>query len=190
MEKEFYIKKMVCRSCIKLIRKKLNDEGFNIVSLELGILVIETENPDVVKHQLREILKKNDFDLIENPEEKLVEQIKILLIQLVGNVPENHIEIKMSKYLSDKLAQDYASMSKIFSYIQEITIEKYFIKLKIEKVKELIHSQNYNFTEISHMLGYSNLGHLSMQFKNETGVSLSHYKSMGLNFRNSLDRIL
>jgi YesN/AraC family two-component response regulator len=155
----------------------------------LGKVVVETENVFETKGQLLTILRNNDFDLIESPEEKLVEQIKILLIQLVASVPDC-IDIRVSEYLMGKLHQDYSTMSKVFSYNQQITIEKYFIKLKVEKVKELIHSQEYNFTQLSEMLGYSNLGHLSGQFKTETGMSLTRYKSLGLNIRNSLDRIL
>jgi len=81
-------------------------------------------------------------------------------------------------------------LSRIFSYTEKITVEKYFIKLKIEKVKELIQSKQYNFTQISQLLDYSNVNHLSKQFKAETGMSLTKYKTLNQNFRNSLDQIL
>ncbi|SFC38344.1 Helix-turn-helix domain-containing protein [Flagellimonas taeanensis] len=188
MKKEFYIKNMVCRSCIKIIRDALQQKNFNITEVELGKVVIETDDVTETKRQLTEILKINDFDLIGTPEEKQVEQVKLALIELVKNL--ECLDIKLSGYLKDRLHQDYFTLSKVFSFNQQITIEKYFIKLKIEKVKELIHSQEYNFTEISQMLGYSNLGHLSGQFKTETGMSLTEYKGMGANLRNSLNRIL
>lgn len=189
MKKEFHVKNMVCRSCIRIIATALKNNGLNLDSIELGKLVIETENVSETKVQLISILKDMGFDLIESPEEKLVEQIKILLIQLVNGLP-NHTNLKVSEHLTDKLHQEYSTMSKLFSYNQQITIEKYFIKLKVEKVKELIHSPKYNFTELSQILGYSNLGHLSAQFKSETGMSLTQYKSLDLNIRNPLNRIL
>ncbi len=68
--------------------------------------------------------------------------------------------------------------------------DAYLIKLKIEKVKELIQAQEHNFTEISHVLGYSHINHLSAQFKFETGMSLSDYKSQQNNLRNPLDKII
>ena len=86
--------------------------------------------------------------------------------------------------------QDYSKTSKIFSFTEGITIEKYFIKLKIEKVKELIQIDEMNFTEISQLLDYSHVNHLSRQFKSHTGLSLTQYKSEHKNFRNSLDQIV
>ena len=189
MKKEFYIKNMVCRSCIKIIRDALQKKNLHIVEIELGKVVIDTENVLETKKQLIGVLRTNDFDLIESPEDKLVERVKIALIELIHLIPVCR-DIKLSDYLKDRLNQDYFTLSKMFSFNQQITIEKYFIKLKIEKVKELIHSQEHNFTELSHLLGYSNLGHLSGQFKTETGMSLTEYKAMGSNIRNSLNRII
>ena len=72
---------------------------------------------------------------------------------------------------------------------ENVTIEKYFIKLKLEKVKELVQLQEYNFTKISQLLDYSNVNHLSRLFKKETGMSLTEYKNNQLNRRNTLDGI-
>ena len=60
----------------------------------------------------------------------------------------------------------------------------------LEKVKELIQSQEYNFTQISQMLDYKHLNHLSKQFKNETGMSLTDYKLNRKGGRKSLDKII
>ena len=97
---------------------------------------------------------------------------------------------KLSDLLMQKMNQDYSKISKVFSSTEGITIEKYFIKLKIEKVKELIQTQQPNFTEISQMLNYSHINHLSRQFKSETGMSLTDYKNQQINLRNSLDQIM
>jgi AraC-like DNA-binding protein len=86
--------------------------------------------------------------------------------------------------------QDYSKVSKVFSLTEGMTIEKYFIKLKIEKVKELIEAQEKNFTEISQFLDYSNINHLSKQFKIETGMSLTDYKLLQNKGRNPLDQII
>ena len=75
----------------------------------------------------------------------------------------------------------------MFSVTEKLTIEKYFIKLKIEKAKELIQAKELNFTEISQHLDYSNMNYLSRQFKNETGLNMSAYKDLNKNFRISLD---
>jgi AraC-like DNA-binding protein len=62
--------------------------------------------------------------------------------------------------------------------------------LKIEKVKELVQAKELNFTEMAQLLDYSHINHLSGQFKSETGMSLTEYKSQQKNFRNSLDKIV
>mgnify|MGYP003676532935 FL=1 len=92
--------------------------------------------------------------------------------------------------MADALGQEYSKISKVFSLNEGITIEKYFIKLKIEKVKELVQGKELNFTEMGQLLGYSHINHLSGQFKNQTGMSLTAYKSQQKNFRNSLDKIM
>ena len=189
MKKEFYIKNMVCRSCIRIIGDALQKKNLNITEIELGKVIIETENVPETKKLLIEILKKNDFGLIETPQDKLVEQVKTALIELINLIPES-LGIKLSDHLKDRLHQDYYTLSRVFSYHQQVTIEKYFIKLKIEKTKKMIRSQEYNFTEISQLLGYSNLGHLSGQFKTETGMSLTEYKAVDPTIKNSLNRIL
>lgn len=110
------------------------------------------------------------------------------MINLLNNLPVSNE--KLSDILSGELNQEYSRISKIFSYNEKITLEKYFIKLKIEKSKELIHNKELNFTEISQLLNYSNLTHLSNQFKTETGMSLTAYKALENNFRNPLDQII
>ncbi len=110
------------------------------------------------------------------------------MIKLLKNLPLD-INRKLSTDLEAKLNREYSKTSKLFSITEGVTIEKYFIKLKIEKVKELIQNQEFNFTEIGQILNYSNINHLSRQFKTETGMSLTIYKSQQINDRTSLDRI-
>ena len=59
-------------------------------------------------------------------EDKLTEQVKIALIKLMDNLPIQ-LDEKLSVFLSKKLNQDYSKISKVFSFTQGITIEKYYI---------------------------------------------------------------
>ncbi|SRX54840.1 AraC family transcriptional regulator [Aequorivita sp. CIP111184] len=188
MEKIFYIKNMVCDRCIKVLADELKDKNIDLLEIELGRIILNIQDTEY-KQTLISILDKNGFSLIESPENQLVEQVKVELIKLLKNLPLD-INRKLSTYLEDKLNSEYSKTSKLFSVTEDITIKKYFIKLKIEKVKELIQNQEYNFTEISQILNYSNLNHLSRQFKIETGMSLSSYKLQQINDRTSLDRII
>src|SRR5680860_8300 len=189
MTQEFYIKNMVCDRCIKILRNELEGEGLSVQEVELGRVILRTKNrkPDIIS--LLKVLRSNGFVLISSENQKLVEAVKIELIILLRNLPFEQ-EGKLSEFLAQRFQTDYSKISKIFSATEKITIEKYFIKLKIEKVKELIQSQEFNFTEISQLLDYNNMSYLSSQFKNETGMSLTEYKGLNENFRNSLDQIL
>ena len=54
-------------------------------------------------------------------------------------------------------------------------IIQYFRHLKIEKAKELIREENYNFSEIADMLGFSSVHHFSSVFKKITDMTPSEY---------------
>lgn len=188
MVKNFYIKDMVCDRCIKVLRDELRIKNIELLEIELGRLKLDIATSEK-KQELIAILEKNGFSLIDSPEKQLVEQVKIELIKLLKELPLD-LKQKLSAFLEEKLHHEYSKISKVFSFNEHITIEKYFIKLKIEKVKELMQGQEYNFTEISQLLNYSNIQHLSRQFKNGTGMSLSHYKSEQRDSRTALDQIV
>ncbi|WP_026450188.1 helix-turn-helix domain-containing protein [Aequorivita capsosiphonis] len=188
MIKDFYIKNMVCDRCIKVLQDELKEKEIELLEIELGKIKLNIQDSED-KTILISILEKNGFSLIDSPEKQLVEQVKMELIKLLQQLPLD-IDRKLSVYLEEKLQKDYSKTSKLFSIKEGITIERYFIKLKIEKVKELVQNQEYNFTEIGQLLNYSNINHLSRQFKTETGMSLTNYKAQQRNDRSSLDRII
>jgi AraC-like DNA-binding protein len=66
----------------------------------------------------------------------------------------------------------------LFSEVEDVTIEKYFISQKIEKVKELLVYDELTLSEIAFQLNYSSVAYLSNQFKKTTGFSPSHYKQL------------
>lgn len=189
MIKEYFIKNMVCDRCIKVVRNELLEERVEVLEVILGKVIIETKEEAKDKKKILKVLQENGFLLLDNPATIISERIKIELIKLFNDVPIV-LPGKLSEYLVDHINMDYSKISKVFSSTEKITIEKYFIKLKIEKVKELIQSDEYNFTEIGHLLDYNNVNYLSRQFKSETGMSLTEYKGLNKNFRNSLDQIL
>lgn len=94
-----------------------------------------------------------------------------------------------SDYLSEKLNYDYTYLANLFSEIQGITIEKYIISNKIERVKELIIYDELNLTEIAWNMHYSSVAHLSNQFKKITGLTPSHFKKLKNKRRKALEDI-
>lgn len=189
MEKDFYLKNMVCDRCIKVVREELEAAQFDVIQVELGKVTLQVEKDETINDKVNSVLTKNGFSLLTKINEQVVEKVKVTILSLFKELPLQ-LKEKLSEYLSKKLHLEYSKISKLFSYTEKITIEKYFIKVKIEKVKELIQVGELNFTQISQLLDYSNVNHLSSQFKNETGMSLTQYKAMDQNFRNPLDQIV
>jgi AraC-like DNA-binding protein len=91
--------------------------------------------------------------------------------------------------LATKTDLNYTYLSKIFSINENITIEKFFILLKIEKVKELLTYKELSLSEISYQLAYSSVQALSNQFKTITGFTVSEFKEQTSKNRKSLDNL-
>ena len=187
MEKKLFIKNMVCNRCIKAIESDVEKLGIHLKHIELGSIIYEEKSKDDFEN-IKRVLENNGFKILLAQDQQLVEQVKIELIKLLQKLPLQ-LTKTLSKYLESKLNLEYSKISKIFSVTEHITVEKYFIKLKVEKVKELIQLQQHNFTEISQLLDYSNVNHLSRLFKSETGMSLTNYKNNQKSIRNPLDQI-
>ena len=100
---------------------------------------------------------------------------------------EEHFSI--TNFLSKALNKEYSYISRLYSEVEGITIEHFFILQKIEKVKELLVYGELNLSEISYQLGYSSVAHLSAQFKKVTGLTPSHFKKMGSRLRHPLDDV-
>tara|TARA_R110002073_G_scaffold57778_2_gene146572 strand:- start:14727 stop:15308 length:582 start_codon:yes stop_codon:yes gene_type:complete len=189
--KEFWIKNMVCNRCLKVIMQELQELEVTVLSLELGRLLVEAPNKtdNEIINAVTTVLHANDFEIVQNEEEMLVERVKIILIEQLQELPL-HIKVKTSELLASSLHREYKTLSKLFSANQQTTIEKYFIKLKIEKVKELIQLKQHSFSDIGYLLDYSSVNHLSRQFKEVIGVSMTDYKNTENWKRNFYDEIM
>jgi AraC-like DNA-binding protein len=169
----------------------LYDLGIEVLSLELGKLTVNAPEIGIaeVDQKVVDVLHSNGFEIAKSEEEMIVEKIKIGLISLVADIPVEN-KGNTSDYLANLLHRDYKVLSKIFSRNENITIEKYFIKLKLEKVKELIQLGQYTFSDIAYMLDYSSVNHLSAQFKEIMGMSMTDYKNGQMWQRDFLDEII
>jgi len=189
--KEFWIKNMVCNRCLKVIKQELQELGVTVLSLELGRLLVEApkKTSSEIVDAVTTVLHANDFEIVQKEEEMLVERMKIILIEQLQELPL-HIKVKTSELLASSLHKDYKTLSKLFSANEQTTLEKYFIKLKIEKVKELIQLKQHSFSDIGYLLDYSSVNHLSRQFKEVVGMSMTDYKNTENWKRNYYDEII
>jgi AraC family transcriptional regulator len=80
--------------------------------------------------------------------------------------------------VSQELGKDYDSISMIFSIAENMTLEKYIIEYRIEKIKEFLAYSEDTLADISFKLGFSSVAHLSRQFKQQTGMTPSFFKQL------------
>lgn len=179
---------MVCQRCILVVQQELKKLDIQSHHVLLGEVDIPGEVPKNKLNQLNNNLAALGFELLDNSKKQLIEKIKNLIIQKVhhSHEPDRH---NLSEIISKSLHKDYSYLSGLFSEVEGITIEKYFINHKIERAKELIIYDELSLSEIAETLGYSSVGHLSNQFKKVTGLTPSHFKHIGQNKRKPLDKV-
>lgn len=182
------IKNMVCPRCISSVEQILKDNNLAAHYIRLGEVELIKDPGKNKLGQFSADLKKNGFELLDDQKMQLIEKIKNLLISAVqeGNV-EDHFSV--SKYIGKKVFKDYSALSKLFSEVEGITIEQFFILQKLEKVKEWLMYNELSLNQIAFNLGYSSTQHLSNQFKKLTGMTPTQFKQLGAPHRKAIDAI-
>ena len=183
-----YIKNMVCNRCILVVKQELEKLRIESCNVTLGEVETSNELSKETIEQLDNNLTKLGFQLLDNSKQQLIEKIKNTIIKHV-HYNEDGNNFNFSEILSKTLHKDYSYLSSLFSEVEGITIEKFIINQKIEKVKELIIYDQFSLSEIAYKLNYSSVAHLSNQFKKVTGLTPSHFKQVGKNKRKPIDKI-
>lgn len=179
---------MVCNRCIMVVKQELERLHLPPLNIILGEVELEKSPTNDQLAQLKIRLAEFGFELLDDHKKKQIEKIKNLIIKKVqkGEI-EEHFSI--SNFLGKHLLKDYSYLSRLFSEVEGITLEQYFILHKIEKVKEWLVYREMTLSEIAWKLGYSSVAHLSSQFKKVTGLTPSYFKTLGSKNRKSLDKI-
>jgi len=162
--------------------------GHEPVSVTLGTVVlpleINAENLTRISKRLNEL----GFEIIEDHKGRIIEKIKNVVIEHVYQSDEE-LQFNFSKIIENELNMNYNYLSNLFTSAEGITIEKYIIYQKIERVKEYLVYNELTISEIAIKLGYSSSAHLSTQFKKVTGLTPSYFKEIGQNKRKTIDQV-
>ena len=180
---------MVCNRCIKVVNEELTNLKYTLTSIELGEVGLKEDLKDDDLGKIKQVLMDNGFELIDDRKSQIINRIKTLIIEYIHHDREKPEHENLSDFLGKELGHDYSYLSNLFSSVEGITIEKYLIHQKIEKVKELLVYDELTISEISYQLGYTSIQHLSSQFKKVTGLTPSHFKTIKRSKRTPLDRV-
>lgn len=183
-----HVKNMVCKRCIAAVEKVMRDNGLEPLDVGLGTVHLAEEQVADKKEKIAADLQALGFEWIDDRKEKMVSAVKALIVELIQD-KDNDLNVNLSDYLSERLHYEYTTISNLFSDLNGITIEKYYIAQKIEKVKELLFYDELSLSEIADRLHYSSVAHLSAQFKKVTGMTPSQFKQLKTQERRPLDEL-
>ena len=174
---KIHIKYMVSLRCKMAVKEELDKLKLKHTSIELGEVNLKKDITGDDREYLRKGLLKKGLELIDDKKSQLIEKTKTIIIELIHYSEENP-KINYSDYISEKLDYNYNHLSSLFSEVTGTTIVNYIIINKIERVKELLLYDELTLTEISLLMEYSSVAHLSHQFKKITGLTPTYFKKI------------
>lgn len=183
----YHVKNMVCQRCILMVKNILESlEIEGIVSM--GKIEVSNKISLSIQNLLIEKLEYVGLEIIESRTQRLIAEVKLAVSDYLSLGFDSQ-KYKLSKFISSKVSYDFTYLSDLFSKIEGLTIERYFILQRLEKVRELITYDQLSLSEIAFETGFSSVHHLSAQFKKIFGITPSQYKNSAVLHRQPLDLV-
>ncbi|MCM4156619.1 helix-turn-helix transcriptional regulator [Gramella sp. AN32] len=180
-----HIKNVVCKRCIISVQNILDQLGIPFYEIKLGKAHLKSPLNNMQKLKLGKEFSKVGFKLIERREHKIINEIKSAILDDIYS--DEFSSKKLSEIIIEKIPYEYGHITHLFTQHEGYTIQSFYNRIKIERVKELLEYDELSITNISDRLGYSTPAYLSSSFKKATGYSPSVYKNLKVKCRQSLD---
>lgn len=171
--KFIYNPKLLCRH---IIMEVANELSIVIETMYDGQIQFSKDTDKEKITSLEKALKSYHIKLLSNEGNTLTNQIKDCVRMIIAD--RDLRKKKLSTTLSELLGYSYSHLSSIFSTETFSSIENFYINVKIEKAKELLAYGNNTVSEVAHELDYSSRSHLSQQFKNVTGLTVTQFQKL------------
>ena len=104
-----YIKNMVCDRCCMVVSEVFVSLGLEPVHVELGKVEL-AESPVIDHNEIDLRLQEKGFEILQDADEQLVDQIKASLIDFV-RISEADRKQRISAFLQQRLHRDYSSLN-------------------------------------------------------------------------------
>ena len=108
------IKNMVCPRCILVVQNELESLGAFVSTIRLGHATIQVPEP-VTKSIIADRLNSYGFELLEDKEQILMEQIKLGIQHYIEKLENSSKEAMLSDFLAHEIGKNYNFLSKLFS---------------------------------------------------------------------------
>ena len=171
---KLYIKNMVCNRCKTTVKAELDKLGIQYESVKIGEVVTKNDITQNQRLQFSAAMQRCGFDLIEDHKNLLIEKLKKSIKDL-EHYSDEDLKTSFMDLIRLSVGDNFISLNKLFAEIEGVTIEKFIIKRKIERIKEFLVYEDFNLDEIVAKMHYSSTAALSRQFKRETGLTPSHF---------------
>ena len=108
---------MVCNRCIIVVTEIFQKLGISPLVVELGMVILPHPISSQKRETVKSILESYGFELIDDKRKRIIEQIRIAVIEWVRYM-DHTPKINLSDYVQDKCHHDYSFLSKLFSEIK------------------------------------------------------------------------
>ena len=168
---------MISKRCKLIVKRELDNIGVIHEVVNLGEVYLPKGITPEQRKRLSAVLQQTGLEVMNDRKAILVDKIKSIVIETIHNSNES-VKMNLTQHLSEKLNCEYTYLANLFSEAEGITIERFIITHRIERVKELMIADEMPLTEIAYKLHYSSVAHLSSQFKKVTGLAPTYYKKL------------
>ncbi|HEY1025416.1 MAG TPA: helix-turn-helix transcriptional regulator [Sphingobacteriaceae bacterium] len=172
------LKGMVCNRCITVLKSSLEQLSLSVEEISLGKVTVSGLNLLASYSDLNATLALLDFEIIEDPEQKLVADIKTYIGEVLNSTRLIEGRVRFSKVLSEKFHTHYDTLSAVFSRVEGVTLESYVIRERVNTIRKYLMNTDHSLTEIAFLTGYSSVFHLSKQFKAIAAVTPSEFRQL------------
>ncbi len=174
---------MVCDRCIDVVQAELNRLGLEVAAVSLGQVTLSGPLNENDLNRIDQALDSQGFGLLQDQKQTTHQRAKAFLDAYFRQADFSESKIgtpnrRLSVQLQQALGLDYDTISSQFAKTEGMTVEKYIINQRIDKVKEWLAYSDNTLTDIAYRTGYSSVQHLSNQFRQVTGLTPSYFRQV------------
>jgi AraC-like DNA-binding protein len=159
------------------IAEDLDKLGIQYTSVDFGEVNTKNDIAPQQRKQIKTALQKSGFELIDEQKNEMIEKLKLAILDL-ENYSDEDLKTSFTDFICLSVNENYISLNTLFSEIEGVTIEKYIIRHKINRIKELLVYDDLSLGDIARKMHYSSVAHLSSQFKRITGLTPAHFRQL------------